>query len=161
MADDFITVKVGSMYYRITGGSDPAYVQKVAQQANDLLVEIKSRHPGLSDLAASVLALLNSIDRGWKLESGDCDTDHDLQAQQEALDQAQAEILHLREQVWDIKKDALYYRNLCEMYVERLNAMPSKAASPAPKTGGDKPRPLDVMQTSFDDLTSESTKTKE
>ncbi|MDD7402190.1 MAG: cell division protein ZapA [Eubacteriales bacterium] len=161
MADDFITVKVGSMYYRVTGGADPAYVQKVAQQANDLLAEIKSRHPGLSDLAASVLALLNSIDRGWKLESGDCDADQDLQAKQAALDQAQAEILHLREQVWDIKKDALYYRNLCEMYEERLNSMPPKTANSTPKTGGDKLRPLDLMQTSFEDLTSGPIKTKD
>ena len=161
MAEDFITVKVGSMYYRITAKDDPDYVRQVAKEANDLLTEIKSRHPGLSDVAAAVLALLNSIDRGWKLQSDDRETLEDLSQLQTDLEESQAEILRLREQVWDIKKDLLYYRNLCDMYEERLQAMPKKPNTSSAKTSADKPRPLDVMQTSFEDMAHSLPQTKE
>lgn len=152
MAEDFITVKVASMYYRITAEDDPDYVRQVAKEANDLLAEVKSRHPGLGDLAAAVLALLNSIDRGWKVQAGDHESLDALNQLQVDLDQSQAEILHLREQVWDIKKDLLYYRNLCDMYEERLQAMPKKPSSSSAKAAEAKARPLDVMQTSFEDM---------
>ncbi len=152
MAEDFITVKVGSMYYRITAEDDPDYVRRVAKEANDLLGEVKGRHPGLSDVAAAVLALLNSIDRGWKLQSDDRETLEDLSRLQADLEESQAEVLRLREQVWNIKKDLLYYRNLCDMYEERLQAMPQKPSASAAKTAETKPRPLDVMQTSFEDM---------
>lgn len=154
MADDYITVKVGSMYYRITAEDDPEYVRQVAKEANDLLADLKNRHPGLSDLASAVLALLNSIDYGWKLRSDESAVFQDLHQLQVELEESKADILRLREQVWETKKDLLYYRNLCDMYEERLQGMPKKSSSSS-RGASEKPRPLDIMQTSFADMAEE------
>lgn len=151
MSEEYISVKVGSMYYRITADDDPDYVKEIAKQANDLISELKARHLGLGDTAAAVLALLNSLDQIQKMKLSDQNLDKSFQKYEKALAEAQAEHLRLRETVWDIKKDLLYYRNLCDMYEERLNSLPISSIK-SQKSQKTKPAPLDRMQKSIEEM---------
>ena len=154
MSEDFYTIKIGSMYYRISSDEDADYVNLIAKRANELLAEIKSKHNGLSDAAAAVLALLNALDQCYHLEHKDSGVYQELTQCQQQLAQAEAEHLRLREELWELKKDLLYYRNLCEVYEEKLSnislnlgATASKASSKRSSHG-----PLDKMQQTFADM---------
>lgn len=56
------------MYYRVTSSEDADYVKDIARQANELIAEIRSKHTGLGDVAAAILALLNCLDRLGKIK---------------------------------------------------------------------------------------------
>lgn len=151
VSEDYISVKVGSMYYRITADDDPDYVKEIAKQANELISELKARHLGLGDTAAAVLALLNTLDQIQKMKLSDKNMDKSFQKYEKSLAEAQAEHLRLRETIWDIKKDLFYYRNLCDMYEERLNSLPLSVINKQ-KSQKLKPAPLDKMQKSIEDM---------
>ena len=60
----------------------------------------------------------------------------------------------MREQCWEIKKDLLYYRNLCEIYEERLSQMsPVGSSRKGGKVKGrEEAKPLDRIQRSFEEI---------
>ncbi len=154
MEEDFITVKIGSMYYRITADEDKEYVREVAKKANELLAEIRERYGSLGDAAAAVLALLNAIDRGTKLASKDSEIYENLRQVQKELEESLAEQMRLRENLWECKKDLIYYRNLCEMYEERLDSLPKSLSktTKSSSSGKDSIRPLDRRQRTMEEM---------
>ncbi|MDO5015683.1 MAG: cell division protein ZapA [Eubacteriales bacterium] len=162
MSEDFYTIKIGSMYYRITSDEDADYVNQIAKRANELLAEVKSKHSGLSDAAAAVLALLNVLDQCHHLEHKDSGVYQQLAECQQQLAQVEAERLRLREELWELKKDLLYYRNLCEVYEERLSNISLNLGASASKASGKRSNtsPLDEMQQTFADMEVYDSKTK-
>lgn len=155
MIEDFHTVKIGNMYYRVTANDDSDYVKSIAKKANEMIGDLKSKHSGLSDLAAAVLALLNALDQREKIGNRDSDVYQKVSLLQKDLQEVEADRLRLREELWEVKKDLLYYRNLCEVYEEKLSNMvvnlPSSTAKPSRKRK-EKPSPLEQMQQSFEDM---------
>lgn len=152
MNKDVLQVKIGSMYYRIAAREDPEYMQEIARQADEMVKNLKDAHIGLNDTAAAVLALLNALDAARKQRAEDQASRERISDQEHQVAEARAESLRLREQLWEVKKDLLYYKNLCDLYEERLMALPENASSGPGKAGRQsKPKALDLLQRSFSD----------
>lgn len=153
MKGEPIRVKIGGMYYRIVSDDDAEYVQKIARKANELLAEMRRDHSGLNDVAIAALALLNALDYCEQLQAKDGAADQYRQDMAEAMEKLEAERMRLREQLWEMKKDLLYYRNLCDLYEDKLSSFSSASVpTKSAKVSSTKAKPLDLRQRSFVDM---------
>ncbi len=157
-----IQVKIGSMVYQLSAAEDPQYIRETAAIADELITKVTKRYPHINPSSAQVLALVNSVDamRQAQKELEEAQNDKEIAVQKEV--EIKAELARLREQFWQLKKDLLYYKNLCDIHEQRLAELTYKS---------DKVRPaqvkriitpnafsLDERQTSIDDLDSKSEK---
>lgn len=161
--EERISVKIGSMSYQITARENEEYMREIARKADDLIRNIKMSNQGMGDSAAAVLALLNVLDACEKLKESGTEVFDEQDRLLRQLEESKADLLRMREQCWEMKKDLLYYRNLCEIYEERLADMPGNARAGVKKSPHQKEqkKPLDSMQTSFADFADKGRKSKE
>lgn len=152
--EERISVRIGSMTYRILANENAEYMRAIAKMADELICTLKSQYTGMGDQAASVLALVNLLDQIEKMKESGSQVAGAQDRLQKELEESQANLLRMREQCWEIKKDLLYYRNLCEIYEERISQMAPAGSSrkSAKAKGGDEAKPLDRMQRSFEEI---------
>lgn len=149
-----LSLRIGNMNYSFQANEDPDYMRDVAAKADEIFQTFKSSYPGMSDLSVAILSLVNAIDLYEKLKAGGELAAEEREKLHRALDESHAECLRMREQSWELKKDLMYYRNLCEIYEERLSEISGRGNPPA----GKKPpvresrRPLDKMQRSLTEI---------
>lgn len=160
-SEEKISVKIGSMSYQIRAKEDAYYMREIARRADEMIRNIRKTNPQLNGPTATVLALVNAVDQLEKLRQGGSVVRQAQDHLKEALEEGMAERLHLREKCWELKKDLLYYRNLCEIYEERLAQL-----SPNSKQRGKRSKKreeaasFEARQQAFDGLIS-AAETKE
>ncbi len=150
-----IAVRIGNMTYRLSAAENPQYITAIAEEANAIMHQIKTENPNLNTVSVAVLALLNALDQKMKMEVEFNTSDQKFTQYRDEADTANTELLKLRETCWELKKDLLYYRNLCEVYEERINDL--NQLSPQEKNtqkmqARKEMKPLDRLQTSFGDI---------
>ena len=152
-----IQVRIGSMVYQLSASEDPTYIQETAEIANELIAKIARHYPSMNTSSTQVLALVNAVDAMRHaqddLKVAMADKDNAVQNEGEL----KAELARLREQFWELKKDLLYYKNLCNIHEQRLaeltNLQAGKIRQLRPrKTTVPKEYSLEGRQTSIDDL---------
>ncbi len=117
---DYIKVRIGRMTYRLSAAGDAQRTYDIAATADAMMDQIAKRHPGLNQVSQAVLALVNAIGmmENFHLEQETAFKERDVSAIRS--DELRAELDRLREQFWEMKKDLLYYQNLCEVYEKKL-----------------------------------------
>ena len=150
-----VSVKIGNMTYQISAREDSKYIEEIAKEADELIHSIQANKPELNPINIAILALINALDQKTKLESSFLSDDQNKIAQQKDFDDLNAEKLQLRELCWNLKKELLYYKNLCEVYEERihdLNQITVQDKMPNRLKNKNNLKPLDKLQTSFPEL---------
>lgn len=120
-----IKVRIGKMTYSLSADDDVEQMRDIAATADAMIEQVSKQSPGLNETSASVLALVNAVsmmqDAYEKTRIAYAKRDEAIAAK----DEVKAELSRVREQFWSIKKDLLYYRNLCDAYESKLAEMAS------------------------------------
>ena len=120
-SDEYVNVRIGKMTYRLSSDGDLQRTYDIAATADAMMEQITKRHPHLNQVSQAVLALVNSIglmeDFHEKIKTAYQERDFARMHQEEL----KAELNRLREQFWELKKDVLYYQNLCDIYEKKLS----------------------------------------
>ena len=156
-----IKVRIGKMTYSLSADDDVEQMRDIAATADAMIEQVSKQSPGLNETSASVLALVNAVsmmqDAYERTRLAYAERDMAL----EAKDELKAELSRLREQFWSMKKDLLYYRNLCDVYESKLAELASTIDTDFAedgRTGKGRSRrkrnkPLEELQTTIDDVT--------
>ncbi len=152
-----IQVRIGNMVYQLSATEDPNYIQEIASIADELITKIARRYPHMNSTSTQVLALVNAVDA---MRQAQADLQQAIMTKDNAVQneiELKAELARLREQFWELKKELLYYKNLCDIHEQRLAELTS-----APENRIRQIRPRRTMiakdhslaerQTSIDDL---------
>ena len=145
-----ITVKIGTMTYHLQAGEDEQYVRETAAIADELVQLASKRYPGVNQLTTTVLSLLNAVDAMRQAQAAESAAEAALTSAEARTEEAEADLLRVNEQFWEMKKDLLYYRNLCGVYEQKLAGVNPAADD---KIQGRKKQAESDLQQSFDDLT--------
>ncbi|NLC39527.1 MAG: cell division protein ZapA [Clostridiaceae bacterium] len=159
-----IKVRIGKMTYSLSADDDVEQMRDIAATADAMIEQVSRQSPGLNETSASVLALVNAVsmmqDAYEKTRIAYLSRDEALDAKEEV----KAELSRLREQFWSMKKDLLYYRNLCDVYESRIAEMASTIDSDfREETVGSKSRsrkrrakPLEERQTTINGVDNDA-----
>ena len=116
-----IQVRIGKITYQLTTSDDPQKMRDIAATADAMMNQVAKKSPQLNQVAQAVLALVNAVslmeESYEKLQAARADTELANQTAEEI----KAELIRQREQFWQMKKELLYYRNLCEIYESKLS----------------------------------------
>ncbi|NLJ95472.1 MAG: cell division protein ZapA [Clostridiaceae bacterium] len=148
-----VSVRIGNMTYQISAKENSTYISEIAAEADKLVKSIQSQNPNLNSINLAILALINAIDQKTKLEKSLDSDESELLTLQKKNEEINSERLKLRELCWDLKKELLYYKNLCEVYEDRINDFNQiKEQAKGDIKGKTKIKPLDKLQTSFSEF---------
>ena len=154
---EVVAVKIGQMTYNLSAVENTQYIEEIAQEADGLIKQISDNNPGLSPANIAILALVNVLDQKTKYELENSLVKGDTEAYHAKINELSTALLNLRETSWELKKELLYYKNLCEVYEDRIDELSEisntdKLSHKINSLKGDL-KPLDKLQTSFSDLT--------
>lgn len=157
-----VAVKIGQMTYHLSAEENSQYIQDIAQEADRLIGEVREKNPELSTANIAILALVNVLDKKVKEDLHNSKMAENAEEYLEKYNELNASVLNLRETCWELKKELLYYKNLCEVYEERideLNNIPfaERITNKLDGTRHDQ-KPLDKLQTSFAEIQADSDK---
>ncbi len=152
-----IRVRIGNMTYQLSARENSQYILEIAKEADEILQQIRQVNPSLNTVNVAVLGLVNALDQKAKIEEratgvsgqGSDKNYHTM------YDEAHRERMELREACWDLKKELIYYKNLCEVYEEKideLNQLTALDKQPLKKVVRQDFNALDELQTSLADL---------
>lgn len=155
-----VAVKIGQMTYHLSAEENSQYIQDIAGEADRLIREVREKNPELSATNIAILALVNALDKKAKEDLNNSKIAENAEEYFEKFNQLNANVLNLRETCWELKKELLYYKNLCEVYEERIDELNniSYAERITNKLTGIKQdqKPLDKLQTSFAEIQADS-----
>ncbi len=116
-----IQARIGKITYQLTTNDDPQKMRDIAATADAMMNQVAKKSPQLNQVAQAVLALVNAVslmeESHHKLQSALADKEMAIQTAEEI----KAELIRQRELFWQMKKELLYYRNLCEIYETKLS----------------------------------------
>ena len=159
-----IKVRIGKMTYSLSADDDVEQMRDIAATADAMIEQVSRQSPGLNETSASVLALVNAVsmmqDAYEKTRIAYLSRDEALDAKEEV----KAELSRLREQFWSMKKDLLYYRNLCDVYESKIAEMASTinsefaedSKSTKSKGGKRRVKPLEERQTTINGVADDT-----
>lgn len=151
-----VAVKIGQMTYNLSADENSQYIEDIAEEADRLINQIKANNPDLSSTNIAILALVNALDKKTKEEVHNAHIAENAEEYQTKLNTLKTDLKSLRETCWELKKELLYYKNLCEVYQERIDELNqiSNSDKLTNKLEGTVPelKPLDRLQTSFSEI---------
>ncbi|HHT44345.1 MAG TPA: cell division protein ZapA [Fastidiosipila sp.] len=147
--DKSVVVKIGNMTYRIVADEDEQYVRETAAIADELISQTKKKYPFVNQLTSTVLALVNAVDTMRQAVADRQLAIKKMEDEVALTSEAKAELMRVNEQFWEMKKDLLYFKNLVDVYEEKIAALSQGEIVEKPTK---KKKPLDELQRSFDDL---------
>ncbi len=131
-----IQARIGKITYQLTTHDDPQKMRDIAATADAMMNQVAKKSPQLNQVAQAVLALVNAVglmeESHQKLQSALADKEFAIQTAEEI----KSELIRQRELFWQMKKDLLYYRNLCEIYETKLSER-----APSPDEEENRPTP--------------------
>ena len=116
-----IRVRIGKMTYQLTASDDPQKMRDIAVTANAMMEQIAKRQPQLNQISQAVLALVNAVGMMQEAHEKRQEAYESRDLAERTTEEIRAELTRLREQFWQMKKELLYYRNLCEIYETKLS----------------------------------------
>ncbi len=155
-----IQARIGKMTYQLTTRDDPQKMRDIAATADAMMNQVAKKSPQLNQVAQAVLALVNAVslmqESYEKLQAAKAETELASQT----AESIKAELIRQRELFWQLKKELLYYRNLCEIYEsklsERVEDVEVDAGRPARRTRRGRKLLLGDLQMTFEDALSKS-----
>ncbi|MGI6157864.1 MAG: hypothetical protein ACOYH4_05265 [Saccharofermentanales bacterium] len=138
-----IHARIGKMTYQLTSSGDPQKMRDIAATADAMMTQVAKNNPQLNQVSQAVLALVNAVgmmqEAYEKAQSAYIERD----VANDTAEGIKAELIRLREQFWQLKKELLYYRNLCEIYESKLTDRMREEMEEA----GTQPRPRRARRT--------------
>jgi len=116
-----VRVRIGKMTYQLTATDDPQKMRDIAATANAMMEQVAKRQPQLNQISQAVLALVNAVGMMQEAHEKRQDAYESRDLAERTAEEIRAELTRLREQFWQMKKELLYYRNLCEIYETKLS----------------------------------------
>lgn len=164
-----VRVRIGKMTYQLTASDDPQKMRDIAATANAMMEQVANRQPQLNQISQAVLALVNAVGMMQEAHEKRQEAYDSRDLAERTAEEIRAELTRLREQFWQMKKELLYYRNLCEIYETKLSErMLSTDDEDAIRKARKKRRTRrtrigdlqvtieDAMKSNMDDLTSDN-----
>jgi cell division protein ZapA (FtsZ GTPase activity inhibitor) len=126
-----ISVRIGGICYQLVSAENEAYTHQIAAKADEMIRRVMQNNPQLSLNMAAILALVNSLDELARTYQ----QHHVLESQkldaEKQSGEARKELMRLREQNWDMKKEILRLNALQRDYEILLAKSASATAPPA------------------------------
>lgn len=116
-----VRVRIGKMTYQLTASDDPQKMRDIAATANAMMEQVANRQPQLNQISQAVLALVNAVGMMQEAHEKRQEAYEMRDFAERTAEEIRAELTRLREQFWQMKKELLYYRNLCEIYETKLS----------------------------------------
>ncbi len=116
-----VRVRIGKMTYQLTATDDPQKMRDIAATANAMMEQVAKRQPQLNQISQAVLALVNAVGMMQEAHEKRQEAYDSRDLAERTSEEIRAELTRLREQFWQMKKELLYYRNLCEIYETKLS----------------------------------------
>lgn len=121
-----ISVRIGGMNYQLVSSENDQYTRQIAAKADEMIRRVMQNNPQLSLNMAAVLALVNAQDELARIFQ----QFHSLDGQRADSEKQQAdtrkELMRLREQNWEMKKEILRLNALCRDYESLLQRSPAQ-----------------------------------
>ncbi|HHW94068.1 MAG TPA: cell division protein ZapA [Clostridiaceae bacterium] len=155
-----IQARIGKITYQLTTSDDPQKMRDIAATADAMMNQVAKKSPQLNQVAQAVLALVNAVslmeESYEKLHKARAETELAIQTAEEI----KAELIRQRELFWQMKKELLYYRNLCEIYEtklsERAEVLDVEEARPTRRTRRGRKLLLGDLQMTIEDALMKS-----
>lgn len=149
-----IHVKIAGIGYQLVASGKDDDIRLLAAQTDEIIQRVQKANPQLSQNMATVLALVNALDE-VNATARQLDI---VQTQRDTLEQrlteTQTELLRIREQNWDMRKDLLTMQRLLRDVEQHLDTLrkdqpnaPANIADPAdPPEADDSDSALPLLQ---------------
>jgi cell division protein ZapA (FtsZ GTPase activity inhibitor) len=136
LADEIkrISVRIGGVSYQLVSAENEVYTRQIAMKADEMIRRVMQSNPQLSLNMSAILALVNSLDELTKIFQHMSGLDGQRQESEKQLAEIRKELMRLREQNWEMKKELLRLNSLCQEYETLL----------ARQTAGDGQPPVTV-----------------
>jgi len=155
-----VAVKIGQMTYHLSAEENSQYIEDIAREADRLIGEVREKNPELSTTNIAILALVNALDKKAKDDLNNSKLAENAEEYFEKYKELNSNVLNLRETCWKLKKELLYYKNLCEVYEERIDELNkisfAEKATNKLNTMRHEQKPLDKLQTSFTEIQTDT-----
>jgi len=118
MADENkkISVRIGGIYYQLVSAEDEKYTRQIAARADEMIRRVMQVNPQLSQNMSAVLSLVNALDELMRVRQQFAGLDEQRQQFDRQLSDVRNELMRMREQNWEMKKEILRLNNLCHDY---------------------------------------------
>ena len=118
MADENkkISVRIGGIYYQLVSAEDEKYTRQIAARADEMIRRVMQVNPQLSQNMSAVLSLVNALDELMRVRQQFTGLDEQRQQFDRQLSDVRNELMRMREQNWEMKKEILRLNNLCHDY---------------------------------------------
>ena len=118
-----ILVKIAGVAYQLVASGKDDEIRLLAAQADEIIRRVQKANPQLSQTMATVLALVNALDEvnTTTRQMDALQNQHDNLEQR--LTETQAELLKVREQNWDMRKDMLTLQRLLRDVEQHLETL--------------------------------------
>lgn len=141
-----IQVRIGNMTYQLVADSDPDKMRDIAATADAMMEQISQKTPGLNQTSTAVLALVNAVSMMQEAYEHTRKAYEDREWAMTSKEEVIAELARLREQFWSMKKDLLYYRNLCDVYEEKLSSFAGSETRSRSRSASGRKKPATELE---------------
>lgn len=134
MADSIkrINVRIGGMNYQLVSAENENYTRQIAAKADEMIRRVMQNNPQLSLNMATTLALVNAQDELARIYQQFSSVDSQKTDSEKQMADTRKELMRLREQNWEMKKEILRLNGLCRDYEALLEKMPDELPPQAP-----------------------------
>jgi cell division protein ZapA (FtsZ GTPase activity inhibitor) len=113
-----INVKIGGMNYQLLAAENESYMRQVAAHADEMIRRVMQNNPNLNLNMATILALVNAVDEQRHAFLQQLNAEKKADEAVRNSSEMKAELSRLREQFWEMKKELLHYKNMCQTIKE-------------------------------------------
>lgn len=138
-----ITVHIGGMSYQLVSAENENYTRQIAAKADEMIRRVMQNNPQLSLNMSSILALVNALDELSRVYQQINTIDSQRHDNEKQAAEARKELMRLREQNWEMKKEILRLNALCKDF-EALLEKAAAAASTASAGTADLPEKAEL-----------------
>ncbi|MEA4888108.1 MAG: cell division protein ZapA [Clostridiaceae bacterium] len=118
-----ISVRIGGMSYQLVTAENDLYTRQIAAKADEMIHRVLQNSPQLSVNMCTVLALVNAVDEMTGLYQKLSSIDGQKNETEKQAGEARKELMRLREQNWEMKKELLRLNDLCKEYQALINKL--------------------------------------
>lgn len=115
-----INVMIGGIYYQLVSAEDDQYTRQIASRADEMIRRVMQDNPHLTQNMASILAFVNAIDELNRARQLVVTLENQHQADDKRISELHAELVRLRGQNWDMKKEILLQNEMKQTSLEDI-----------------------------------------
>lgn len=115
-----INVMIGGIYYQLVSTEDDQYTRQIASRADEMIRRVMQDNPHLTQNMASILAFVNAIDELNRARRQVTVLEDQHQADDNRMAELRAELVKLRGQNWDMKKEILLQNEMKQTSLEDI-----------------------------------------